>query len=469
MWKFVISFSILIFAIRLNAQQINYEQVYIDSILIQGNKKTKDKIILRELKFEVGDSILISQLSEVLEKNQKYVLNTGLFTWGKINIKSWDARTNRITLLIDLSEAWYIWPFPIFELADRNFNVWWDEFNASLSRVNYGVRLNHHNTTGNKDPLKLILQGGFTQKYELNYTLPPLNKNQTFGIIADLFYAKNREIGYITLDNVLQFERRENEFPEQRIRAGFSFIFRPKFRSYHFAKIEFQHNIISDYVANDLNSDFFLNARTKQLFFYLRYEYVHENRDIIPYPLNGNFLSLVLEKEGLGIFDDINGFYFSSKFAQYFSFGKKWSTEFILKGRLALFREKQPYNRYKALGYFQDYLRGYERYVIDGLDYVYFKSSLRYEFINKRVNLGKLMPIKALRLMPLRLYLTLNNDLGYANDPYFFETNPFTNRMLWGWGVGFDINISFGSTIQIEYSINHLWEKGLFLHYKLNI
>ena len=466
MWKFVITFFVLFSPVLLSAQ---FEYVYVDTILIKGNKRTKDRIILRELNIGAGDSILISQLSEVLQKNEKFVMNTKLFTWGKINIKSWNGRTNRITLLIELSEAWYIWPVPIFELADRNFNVWWDEFNASLSRVNYGIRLNHNNTTGNMDPLKLVLQGGFTQKYELNYTLPPLNDDQTFRIIADLFYAKNREIGYITLGNVLQFERRENEFPEQRIRAGFNFLFRPRFRSYHFAKIEFQHNIISEYAANELNPDFFLDYRTRQRFFFLRYEYVFENRDIIPYPLSGNYLSVVLEKEGLGIFNDINGFYFRSRYAQYFLLAKRWSTEFILSGRVALFRQKQPYNRYRALGYFQDYLRGYERYVVDGLDFGYFKASLRYELINKRVNLGKVMPIKALRLMPLRMYLTLNNDLGYVNDPYFFENNPFTNRLLWGGGIGLDINISFGTTIQIEYSINHLREKGLFLHFKLNI
>ena len=177
---------------------------------------------------------------------------------------------------------------------------------------------------------------------------------------------------------------------------------------------------------------------------------------------------MVLEKEGLGIFDERNGFYLTSKFAQYFSFWKRWSTEFILKGRLALFRDKQPYNKYQALGYFQDYLRGYEFYVIDGLDFAYLKSSLRFEIINKRINWGKLMPLKIFRLMPMRIYLTLNSDLGYVNDPYFFETNPLTNRTLWGGGFGLDINLFYSSTFQIEYSFNDLNEKGLFLHYKLN-
>lgn len=466
MWKFLIPFLLFFSPILVSAQ---FEYVFIDSIQIKGNKKTKDRIILRELKIAVGDSILISELTKVLEKNENYVLNTGLFTWGKINIKTWDPRTNRVTLLIELMEAWYLWPFPIFELADRNFNVWWDEQNHSFKRVNFGVRLNHYNTTGLKDPLKLILQTGYTQKYELNYSLPPLNRNQTFGIITDLYYAKNREIAYTTAENKLLFERRENEFPDKKFRAGLSFLFRPKFNSRHVFKIEYQQNEITDYVINELNPDYFLDNKTKQRFIYLRYEYVYENRDIIPYPLSGNYLSVALEKEGIGIFDELNGFYLTGKYAQYFILGKKWSTELIFKGKVALLRDEQPYNKYKALGYFENYIRGYELYVIDGLDYGFFKSSLRFEIINKRVNLGKSMPVKSFRLMPLRIYINLNNDLGYVNDPQFHQSNSMTNRYLWGGGLGLDINLFYGSTFQIEYSINHLNEKGLFLHYKLNI
>ncbi len=467
MLKFGISsLFLLFFPILLTAQ---FDYVFIDSIQIKGNKKTKDRIILRELKIAAGDSIEISQLQKVLEKNQQYVMNTRLFTWGKINIKTWDGRNNHVTLLIELIESWYIWPFPIFELADRNFNVWWDEQNHSFKRVNYGVRLNHSNTTGNKDPLKLVFQAGYTQKYELNYTLPSLNRNQTYGVIAEIFYAKNREIAYLSEKNKLLFKRREDQFPEQRFRTGFTFIFRPKFRSYHFGKIGYQQNSITDFVANELNPDYFLNGNTLQRFIYLRYEYVHENRDIIPYPLSGNFVSLALEKEGLGIFSERNGFYLSSKFMQYFSFGKKWSAELILKGKLALIREKQPYNKYKSLGYFEDYLRGYELYVVDGLDFSYFKTSFRYELVNKRINWGKAMPINAFKLMPLRIYLALNNDVGYVNDPQFYKDNPLTNSWLWGGGLGVDIIIFYGTVFQIEYSMNQLKEKGLFLHYKLTI
>jgi hypothetical protein len=108
-------------------------------------------------------------------------------------------------------------------------------------------------------------------------------------------------------------------------------------------------------------------------------------------------------------------------------------------------------------------------YVVDGLDFSYFKSSFRYELVNQRVNWGKVMPIKAFKLMPLRIYLALNNDVGYVNDPQFYNDNSLTNNWLWGGGLGLDIIIFYGSAFQIEYSMNQLKEKGLFLHYKLTI
>ena len=50
---------------------------------------------------------------------------------------------NKINFTIDLVERWYIWPYPILEISERNFNVWWDDFQSSnyqdFSRFNYGV------------------------------------------------------------------------------------------------------------------------------------------------------------------------------------------------------------------------------------------------------------------------------------------------------------------------------------------
>jgi len=222
MWRInCIVLFLLLFSFELVAQM---SQVVVTSIEFKGNRKTKDKTILREMDFFQGDSIPIANLAERMEQNRLFIINTGLFILVKMNIKNWDQQNNHIQIEVDLQENWYIYPFPVFELADRNFNVWWQEFNRSLKRVNYGIRFFHINTTGRRDQLKLVLQAGFTQKYELSYTLPALNGNDRLGLTGELFYVQNKDIGYITEGNRLLFQRRNDEILLQRFRGGLGFI-----------------------------------------------------------------------------------------------------------------------------------------------------------------------------------------------------------------------------------------------------
>ena len=145
-------------------------------IYLEGNRRTKADIILRELDFKENDTISLVTLVNRLKKNEFNILNTGLFTAAEITYKEWTGANNEVGLLITVKESWYIFPFPILEMADRNFNVWWDTYDHSLRRLNYGVRFYHTNLTGRKDLLKAVVQQGFTKKYELIYTLPFINR-----------------------------------------------------------------------------------------------------------------------------------------------------------------------------------------------------------------------------------------------------------------------------------------------------
>ncbi len=467
MWKYLCLFLLFppFFLIAQN------DFVVVESIQIEGNKHTKERTILREIPFRIGDSIPVTDLADRLEESRLLILNTGLFTLAKFNVKEWDQENNKVKLLLELQEGWYIFPIPIFELADRNFNVWWEEQNRSLDRVNFGLRFYHINLSGNRDRLKLVTQFGYTQKFELDYTFPSLNKKQNLGFNFNAFYARNKEIAYKTIDNKLQFARFDGKFLLQRFRIGGALLYRPKIRSYHNFKLEFQQNTIDDFVKQDtVNIDYFLGNATRQRLFYLRYDFTYDTRDIKPYPLSGNQLYVVLEKEGLGIFKERNGLYLTAEYSKYFPLSKKFSFASLVKGRTALIRNEQPYNNYWALGYGGDFVRGYEFYVIDGLDYAFLKSTLRYELLNIEFNWGKYMPIQQFKIMPLKMYLTSYFDTGYVNDTQFTENNnTLGNTWLKGGGLGVNFVVYYDKVIVFEYSWNHLKEKGLFLSFNLSI
>lgn len=456
-WIFLFLFPMVLPA------QLDY--VVIDRIGFSGNKKTKEATIRREMNMIEGDTILLARLPERLEENRALILNTALFTIVKVNVGKWEA-DNRIEVKIELQEQWYLFPFPIFELADRNFNVWWSEQGRSINRVNLGLRLTHYNFTGRRDKIKLTTQFGYTQKYELDYSLPYFNKKQTLGFYTNLFYATNKETNYITTGNKFLFFRNDDK-QLRSIRFKLGLIYRPKLFTYHNFSLEYHDNLISDSVAL-LNPDFFLEDQRLQRFFAFRYSFTLDKRDLRDYPRKGIFLLSTLSKEGLGIFNGFDALVWNTTIAKYFSFGKqeKWSTELIWKGLFYFYRNKQPYYNNRSFGFKPDYIRGYELYVIDGMDFTYVKTSVRRQIVDKMVNWGKLIPLKQMKLMPLQLYLTINNDVGYAYEPFYETGNPLNNRWLWGGGLGLDIVAYVDKVIQIEYSFNHLLENGLFLHYK---
>ncbi len=445
------------------------EQVYVDTISVKGNKKTRDRIIFRELKFQIGDTIPIRDLETSLKESEELVMNTGLFNKVVISFKNWEGATNRVHILIEVEEAWYIYPVPIFELADRNFNVWWVEQGRSLQRINFGVEFTHINFTGQKDKLKLTAKYGYTRSYSLKYSLPFINKAQTLGINFDVSYSRNREINYLTLDNKQEFYRDDDRFLRKRFWAVTGLTYRPGLRARHLFIAAYNQNTIDETVATERNPDYFIDGRSLQRFFSLTYRFSYDYRDIRPYPEKGFYIEAELEKDGLGVFEDRNGLTLQARYDVYFPISEKWSSSLNNRAKLSIIRSQQPYNDNRAIGFGPHSMHGFEYYIIDGMDMGYIQTSVRYKFFQNQINFGKLMPIKAFRKMPFKTYLTINNDVGYVNAPFAAEENELANSLLWGGGLGLDIVLFYDKVVRIEYSYNHLWESGLFLHLNLNI
>jgi hypothetical protein len=99
------------------------DSLRIERIIISGNQRTIDEVILRELMVKTGDLIPAMVLEELLAASRRNLLNTSLFNFVKIH--TLDRGNDRMWVYINLTERWYIWPAPIFEIADRNFNSWW--------------------------------------------------------------------------------------------------------------------------------------------------------------------------------------------------------------------------------------------------------------------------------------------------------------------------------------------------------
>ncbi|NDE10326.1 MAG: hypothetical protein EBZ95_07145, partial [Chitinophagia bacterium] len=129
-------------------------KLQIHEIIIKGNKKTKGYIILREIQFKAGDSIGISSLSESFQLARQQVYNTALFHEVTVELSMISAF--QINVIVTVKERWYIFPVPVLQPVDRSLNEWLVKYKGDLSRVNYGVKFEHYNFSGRKDPFHLV-------------------------------------------------------------------------------------------------------------------------------------------------------------------------------------------------------------------------------------------------------------------------------------------------------------------------
>ncbi len=450
-----------------DAWGIEADEVWIKHITVLGNKKTKSALILREIDLASGDTIMIHDLTSRIDQNENLLINTGLFNEVEINIEDWNENEQSIAISIKVVESWYIYPLPILSLADRNFNVWWVEHNHSLERLNYGVRFTYVNFTGNRDKLKLILQGGYKRKILLQYERPYINAAKTLGLSARVFIDHKREFAYETRFNKQQFYSDDNNLLFKSFKSILTFHYRPKVESYHDVLIKYEKTRIHESAA-DLNPRYFLSGN-KQQFFEVTYSFARERRDSRFYPLNGNYLQAWAHKEGVGIFNDVDRFYTILAYAHYFPIRPKINFEVRLKGKHEWLNQGILYTGLDALGYGEDFLRGYEYYVVDGSDFAYARNSLRFNILNRNFDLKKKMPLESYRNLPVMLWFSVNTDIGIAGRSGFNEDNPFNDRWLMGGGIGLDIILYHKFVFQVEYSMNHLKEKGLFLHIRSDI
>lgn len=460
--KFVLAvlFSISIL-LPLKSQESKF---IIDSMHVKGNTRTKEYIIIKELDFKSGDSILLSSADRIFEKNENRLLGTALFVKAEFNISEINVETKKIEITIVVNEAWFIYPYFYLELTDRNLSEWYYEHNAALSRINITFNLQHNNLTGNKDKVELKLQTGITKKWELSYSYPFISKKRNIGITFNILNKRSDEIAYNTVNNKLVYHKDENKPMFRQFRISSGLTYRPSIYNHHSLKLSYFNNRIDTLVSNSLNPGFFNNG-DKQRYFDIFYTFYHDKRDYKIYPTNGYFFYVEIEKAGLGIFNEINQLIIWSGFERHIPVWKNIFSSFNIEAKKSVLNNKPPYYNNFALGYSDHFLNGYELYVIDGEDYIYLKSSQKYNFLKGNLNLSKIISIRQFKHIPYYFYFSLNFDTGYVNNSSNFASNDFTNRMLYGYGAGLDF-IVYHNLFRFTYSFNHKGEGGLYFHLK---
>ena len=438
------------------------EKLQINSITIKGNKITKEEIILRELTFQKGDAVSKEILDEKIKESEENLTNLMLFNFSEISA---DIEVAKANITIEIVERWYIWPYPIIELSERNFNVWWNEFKESnysdFSRMNYGVFLVWENFRGKNELLKIKYRRGFKEHYLFNYEIPYFNTEKTIGINAFAQLFRRKKSFYKTLDNKLVYYENNRDYTTKDFELELDVLYRKDTRHKHKLKLHYLQSNIADSIAY-FNPNYLKNNEKNGSYFKATYQFINEQRDYVEYPLHGHYLHFELTKHFAG-----------TSPVQHFEAMAKAEKHIEIQNRLFIgssFMTKissddyQPYFAQKALG-FDDYVRTYEYYVVDGQNFWLSKTAIKYELIGKTNFEIPYVKMSQFKKAHYSLYFSVFTDFGYVMDNQNLEENNLTNTLLFGRGIGIDYITYYDKLLRIEYGINRLGEKGIFLHF----
>ena len=444
------------------------DTITIVDVFLRGHKRTRDGVVFREMTFGKGARIAADKLEEEIALTYAALMNTALFASVDISYSDSLLGPGLYQVFIDIRETWYLYPVPVFSLADRNFNVWWRDEERSLDRINIGGKLTYYNFTGRRDKFKIGYTTGYTRKYEVSYRLPYLNKKKNIGVEAGYSFSQRREQNYQTDNNQQLFFRDPDQFVFKGTSMNLAFNYRKKLYVTHTLRVGYRSTTIADTIANVLNPEFFGDGRNSQAFFQLEYSYTNDRRDVRNYPWQGHFISANLIKDGLGITGERQGLTLGLTVRKFWPLSEHLSINAGFGGKYSLIRTQQPFLENRAIGFGNNGLTGYQFYVVDGLDMAIWRFGVRRQLFKTNVDLGKLVFIDAFRYIPVRVLLAFQFNQGVANAPFAGESNELNNTLLTGASLGLDVVLFYDMVGSLQYNRNHLGEGNLLLAMNLN-
>ena len=432
--------------------------------MIEGNAKTKDYIILRELTFQQGDSIATHRKLFEFARSQKNIFNTRLFNFVEVFTPN-PSSDSSIVVYIKVQERWYLWPKPLLENADRNFNTWWQ--NKDFSRLSYGMFIRKFNVRGRNETLQLNFQWGFERHLSATYSMPFIDRKKKNGLNIRAGYSTFREVNYASEDNKRLFISSTQGDPLQQLfYAGADYVRRGGLYFRHTTGITYHSVQAKDSLR--LNSDeFLLNNNNSMEYLSFNYNFRFDKRNNIVYPLTGQLIDLNMRYRNGGMFNTSTSFELlevSAVINQHSQFAERWYAGGSIRAKTTL-EGIPPYFVQQGFGY-DTFIRGYELYVMDAQDFIALKSHLKWALVPKRKMDLPVLKNDKFKKFFYAFYLNLNLDVGYSNDELYADLNPLSNQWLMGYGVGLDFVSYYDIVVRAEYSRNLEDEGGFFLHFK---
>ena len=429
--------------------------VIVESINLVGNETTKDQVMLIELTFAQGDTLATENLTDLLEDNRRRLFNLRLFNSVTT---SYTCSDGLVQISYRVQERFYLYPIPILDFADRNFNAWLEK--KDWSRIDYGFSVVRRNFRGRNEDVRVRVQRGFNKRLELSYRVPYLIRKYNIGGDIAVSDYRSRVTSYTNLNNKQRFIEQQDALPIKRTSVAAGIVNRQSVQRQQGFRVSYHNEQISDSVSR-LNPDFYRDALQERQYMRLELYKAVNLRNNFVYPTTGSYFEAGVAQT---FFLRYSGTPFTTVRAKYVQYSKLSDKYFYMvggEGQLR-FSGQHAFADNIALG-FRSYVRGYELYIVGGQHYGLFKQGLTRQLIDIKSIKLKFIDNPKFNNIPLSVYLNAFTDAGYVVDDTFKEGNPLTNRFLAGAGLGLHIVTFYDMVLRAEYALNREGDRGLYI------
>lgn len=453
------------------------EYYVLSQIKIEGNKRTRPEIILREMTIHEGDTIHEEERVAILKRNQENIYNLGLF--NLVQLKDSADENHHLELSIIVKERWYFFVSPGLVIEERNSYDVLQKLRGNLDlplkdwqfpRFSYQMTLMWRNMTGHNERWWFSGQMGFSQRFKTEYFYPWIFPNQKIDFFTGLQYVTQKQIIYNTDSAKVQWGGLNNKPLQTTYKGyiGFRKRFNP-FNSLH-TQLSYSYILMNDSILY-LNPKYITNTDANEHYPSLVIGYSHDKRDIKTFPLKGMRYRFLARFTGYLPGSSSSFTKIGLTYAHYIPIRKKWyfsygsQNVFTFGKRIPYFEKNFIWIDKDDFPDFYNDIRGYESYAVDGMTMTINKVELKYALIPRQIIHIRQIPFKKFQDMPLGVYFAGFFDSGYVWDYSFNNQDQYLkNQLLYGYGAGIHIISMYDLMGRFEVSRNHLGQVKLNVH-----
>lgn len=399
------------------------EKIFV--VIVQGNEKTKEEIILREMKLKAGDKFDPLEA----EHDRLRIQNLGIF--NRVEMEPIPT-PNGVILVVTVSEMWYLFPYPIIFRNERDWK-----------RISIGAGLLHLNFRGRREIIDFSFWLGFNPAVKLSYTNPWIFGRLKFYTSVSVFAKKVRNQSFTVLDSVVN----ENQI-------GFNWKIGKRFGHFTFLDVNFGYKQLT-LSPNDAGVT--LSASGKDRLPHAGISFTYDSRDLWEYAHKGHYFRFWAKKTGW-FGNVVNYLRFGADVRKYFRLGP---TTLAFRGATNLSEGTIPIYDQVHFG-FLTRIRGHfsDRRTGDNL----VLGSAEFRFPIRKITYHNFGLFESMGRYGTNFRFGISGALFLDTGAVWLQNERLTkSKFISGWGVGLHFFLPYMNLLRVEYGFNEDWDGQIII------